>query len=644
MVRLPVAALFLIVSLFATLGYFALGPLPAAACYLAMSALALLAVPVGLRLFKPRDARPWLVLGAAQLAFLVADALWYANALGNAPSGAAPSLADAFYLSGYPLLAIGLIMFIRGRQPHFQLTAAIDAMYIGIAAVLVLWLVSIDGIVHDETIPFVQRVVEAAYPIGDVLVLSAAAYLVLIGRNGRRSLYLLVASIAALLAADVLSAVVGSTTITAAPDALTLSSYALFGLAALGPSMRDIGEPSEASLRPESNARLLLVGGAIAVLPAFALYEKFFTNQVDFALIGVTGAITILATLLRMHELGAVLGRAERRYAALLANASDAFAVVSGDGRFRYVSPASERVLGYPIDETMTHSPLDFVYPKARTLAQTVLDRVASKRGAQEEMEVRVRHADGRWRWLNVTVTNRTDDPIVDGIVLNYRDITAHKGLEDRLHRQAFSDALTGLANRPLFIDRLEHALARRRRDRNESFAVLFLDVDDFKVVNDNLGHSAGDTLLITLGQRLRSSLRPADTAARFGGDEFAVLLEGASEKHARHVADRLLNSLGAPVTIGEHDVRVTVSIGVAVDSNDAEFEADDVMREADLAMYSAKTSGPGTYAVYEPQMHEAALRRLDVGTADTPPTERQPTAHWQPTTADSLNPTPAAA
>lgn len=643
MVRLPVAAWFLIVSLVATLGFFVLGPWPAAACYLAVSALAVIAVPVGLRLFRPRDARPWLVLGTAQLAFLIGAILSYANASGSPSFLSAPSLADAFYLSGFLLLAIGMTLFIRARQPHFRLTAALDAMLIGIAAVLVLWLVAINGIVHDETIPMAQRLVEVAYPIGDALVLATAAYLLLIGRNGRRSLYLLVASLAALLAADVLGTIVHLTWIPSAADALWLLSYALFGLAALDPSMRDIGEPSETSLRPESKARLLLIGGAIGVLPAFALYEKFFTDQIDFGLIGVTGAVTILAILLRMHELSAGLGRAERRYAALLANASDAFAVVSADGRFRYVSPASERVLGYSIEETMTHSPLDLVYPRARTMAQVVLDRVASKRGAQEEIEVRTRHADGGWRWLSVTVTNRTDDPIVDGIVLNYRDISAHKRLEDRLHRQAFSDALTGLANRPLFIDRLEHALARRRRHGEESYAVLFMDIDDFKIVNDNLGHSAGDELLVTLGQRLRTSLRPVDTAARFGGDEFAILLEGASEAQARVVAGRLLSSLGAPVTIGEREVQVTVSIGVAIDSSDAEVEADDVLRQADLAMYSAKSGAPGTYAVYEPAMHEQALRRLDARTTETLSTEHQPTAHWQPASTATLKRTPAA-
>ncbi|HEY5519113.1 MAG TPA: hypothetical protein VIK08_00495 [Candidatus Limnocylindrales bacterium] len=228
MVRLPVASLFLIVSLVATVGFFILGPFPATACYLVVSALAVVAVPVGLRLF--RAARRAAVAGHGR----------GANARRSPSFVAVPSLADAFYLSGLLLLAIGMTLFIRARQPHFRLTAALDAMLIGIAAVLVLWLVAINGIVHDETVPLAQRMVEVAYPIGDALVLATAAYLLLIGRNGRRSLYLLVGSLAALLAADVLTTVAGSTWLPSAADALWLLSYTLFGLAALDSTMRDI--------------------------------------------------------------------------------------------------------------------------------------------------------------------------------------------------------------------------------------------------------------------------------------------------------------------------------------------------------------------------------------------------------------------
>ena len=642
---------YLVASVAALAGYFALGEGLATVFYLAMSTLALLAVPVGLRIFRPRDSAPWLVLAAAQASFLIADAIWYGyNYLD--PNGVPfPSIADAFYLLGYPLLAAGLLMFIRARQPRYRLTAAIDAVLIGLAAVLVLWLLVIDGVIHAETIPLAERLVTIAYPVGDALVMAAAAYLLLTGRNGRRSLYLLVASLGAMLIGDVIETVLGVTNAYPAPsDAFWFVSYALFGLAALDPSMAKIGEPSERPIVAESSGRLLLIGIAITMLPLFALYQRFFSNHIDLPLIGLAGVGVIAAILLRMHELGAVLGRSERRYASLLANASDAFAVVAADGRFRYVSPASERVLGYPIKETMSRSALELIHPRTRQRAQAVLRRVAATPGALEEVELPVRRADGEWRWLSITATNRTDDPIVDGVVLNYRDVTEHKELEERLHRQAFTDALTGLANRPLFIDRLDHVLARRRREGESAFAVLFLDVDDFKTVNDSLGHSAGDQLLVTLGHRLQGTLRPDDTAARLGGDEFAVLLERTAERDARQVANRLLAYLAEPVVIGEHAVHVTVSLGIAMDVGEVHATADDVLRDADLAMYSAKSSAPGTYAVYEPAMYAQALRRVEErtheGRADEEPKakeRRRPTATREPSHTVSLKTSGAA-
>lgn len=624
-------AIYLVASVVLVAGYFVLGESLATVCYLAMSALALAAVPIGLRLFKPRDRRPWLVLAGAQATFLIADVVWYSYQSLDPNGVPFPSIADPFYLAGYPLLALGLILFIRARQPRYRLTAAIDASLIGLAAVLVLWLAVIDPVVHDSTIPALERVVSTAYPIGDAIVLASAIYLLLTGGSGRRSLYLLIGSLIALLAGDVVETVLGATNVYPAPsDVFWLASYALFGLAALDPSMAEIGEPGDAPLVADNGGRLLLIGGAITMLPAFALYQKFFSDHIDLPLIGISGVIIIGAILLRMHELGAVLGRSERRYASLLANASDAFAVVSVDGRFHYVSPASERVLGYPITDTMSRTAIELIHPRARSLGVAVLRRVASTPGAREDVEVMVRHANGEWRWLSVTATNRTDDPIVDGIVLNYRDITEHKELEQRLERQAFTDALTGLANRPLFIDRLDHVLARRRDGARASIAVLFMDVDDFKTVNDSLGHSAGDQLLVAVGARLKTALRPADTAARLGGDEFAVLLEQTNEAAARHVAERLLASLAEPLAIGDHSIRFSVSIGIAVDSGAAEVRADELLRDADLAMYSAKTAGAGSFAVYGPQLNQQ-------------PARTQPTTRWEPAPAQNLKAAPAA-
>jgi diguanylate cyclase (GGDEF)-like protein/PAS domain S-box-containing protein len=615
MSRRKLVPAYLLLSLICAAGYFTLGELGATLCYITMSAAVLVSVAIGVAKHRPKVVRPWLVLGAGQAAFLIADVLWYSLAL-NDPQAidGGYSVADVFYLAGYPLLALGLVMLIGARQPRYRLTAAIDAILVGIGAMLVLWVVAIDAVVHDETIPLLQRLITSAYPIGDVIVLAAAAYLLLTGPHGRRSLYLLVASLVALLGGDVVEMTVASgATIPSPADAFWLVSYALFGLAALEPSMREISEPSDAPFAPEGTGRLLLIGGAISILPLFAVYEKLFTDHVDFGLIGVVGLVVIVAVLVRMHELGAVLGRQQRRHASLLANASDAFAIVDYDGQFKYVSAASERVLGYSPDATVGRSVLDLVEPGRRTRSVAMLRHIAATPGSKQELEVHVRRADGEWRWLSVTATNRKDDPLIDGVVLNYRDITERRELEQRLERQAFTDALTGLANRALFVDRLGHVLGRRRREGEAApVSVLFLDVDDFKTVNDSLGHAAGDQLLTALAKRLTGALRPGDTAARLGGDEFAILLENTAERDARTVATRVLGAIARPIEIAGVEVRVSVSIGVAVDAPDATTTADELLRDADLAMYTAKGDAPGTYAVYEPSMHAAVLRRLE--------------------------------
>jgi GGDEF domain-containing protein len=154
-----------------------------------------------------------------------------------------------------------------------------------------------------------------------------------------------------------------------------------------------------------------------------------------------------------------------------------------------------------------------------------MLDGLAASTETHQTVELRLRHADGGWRWVEIVGQNRLMEPAVRALVLNYRDVTDRKRLEEQLQHDAFHDPLTGLANRALFGDRVTHALARRR-PTSERAAVLFIDLDDFKLVNDSLGHAAGDVLLTAVAERIRACLRPQDTAARLGGDEFAVLFE----------------------------------------------------------------------------------------------------------------------
>jgi diguanylate cyclase (GGDEF)-like protein len=200
--------------------------------------------------------------------------------------------------------------------------------------------------------------------------------------------------------------------------------------------------------------------------------------------------------------------------------------------------------------------------------------------------------------------------PAQDGLSVYLRDVSVRKSLEEELRRQAFHDALTGLPNRALFLDRLQHALARAD-GHDRSIAILFLDLDNFKVVNDSLGHETGDRLLVQIAERLRSCLRTEDTAARFGGDEFTVLVEETGDEHdAIQIAKRLSDTLRAPVLLGGHEVYPSFSIGIATSAPDQD-SADGLLRKADLAMYRAKTNGKGRYVVFDQSMNDAAVERL---------------------------------
>jgi diguanylate cyclase (GGDEF)-like protein len=231
-------------------------------------------------------------------------------------------------------------------------------------------------------------------------------------------------------------------------------------------------------------------------------------------------------------------------------------------------------------------------------------------------IESRMRHRDDFWLHIETLRTDLMHDPNVKGIVLNSRDVSERKAFEQQLAHQAFHDSITGLANRALFRDRVEHALERQTRD-DKPISVLFMDLDDFKTINDSLGHAAGDRLLGEVGERLRTCLRAPDTAARFGGDEFAILLEdGGDDAGPAEVAARILDALHGPFLLESKEVFVRASIGIATARAAQTIGpegAEELLRNADVAMYIAKEAGKNRYQVFEPEMHDTALRRLEL-------------------------------
>ena len=307
----------------------------------------------------------------------------------------------------------------------------------------------------------------------------------------------------------------------------------------------------------------------------------------------------------------------EARFRSLVQNSTDVVMVVDADSTVRYVSPSVEGVFGYDPAEVEGTKLTGLIHPDDKAPVLQFLTATSREGGVPTTLiESRMRHRDDFWLHIETLRTDLMHDPNVKGIVLNSRDVSERKAFEEQLSHQAFHDSITGLANRALFRDRVEHALERLTRS-DLPMSVLFMDLDDFKTINDSLGHAAGDRLLGEVGERLRTCLRTPDTAARLGGDEFAILLEDGGEGvGAADVAVRILKALDAPFQLDGKEVFVRASIGIASSGANGTIGpegAEELLRNADVAMYIAKEAGKNRYQVFEPKMHDTALRRLEL-------------------------------
>jgi diguanylate cyclase (GGDEF)-like protein/PAS domain S-box-containing protein len=327
----------------------------------------------------------------------------------------------------------------------------------------------------------------------------------------------------------------------------------------------------------------------------------------------------------------------QARLEAMVQHSTDLIALTDEAGVVVYASPAARAVLGRSPEDLVGTCLLDLTHTGDRATVDTAMAEILRRPGGTETFDQRVRHADGGWRSLESVCTNRTTDPRLAGVVWNCRDVTDRRTLEDELSHLALHDSLTGLANRTLCLDRLGQALARTARRTNPT-AVLLLDLDDFKDVNDSLGHQAGDAVLIEVAERLERVVRPGDTVGRLGGDEFAVVLEEVAEASvAREVAHRVLRSLAVPISTGPllaggRDVRLGGSIGLALSAYGQEAP-EELVRNADVAMYRAKDRGKGCTVVFEPAMHSLAAERLDLSMDLEGAAERDELViHFQPT------------
>ncbi|WP_433215146.1 putative bifunctional diguanylate cyclase/phosphodiesterase [Dactylosporangium sp. CS-047395] len=719
-------------------------------------------VVVGVLVHKPSRRWPWLLLAAALAVFGAGDFLY--NLLTDVfdIQNPFPSVSDVLYLAMYPLLAGGLLGFIRSRTGRNNRDSLIDAATFTIGLALLSWIFLIDPYVRSTKLTLLQKLVSIGYPLGDVLTLAVFARLLTGGVRPNGSINLLGLGTAGLLAADVVYGLIqlnGSWHVGGPTDLGWVLCYSAWAAAALHPSMKQMTEPTRSSTSDLGMRRIALLGAASLIAPGVLLVEASVGTVRDAAVIAASSGVmfglvlvrlagvmgnhrqslarerelreattTLVAaadttealaavqttlerllpadaahvvTLVRVgaeeelpapglvrvsglapavraalrefsstlrHPLGAtndvlylaaptevlqllqptfeVLAaqaamaleritltaevnrrNSEAYFRTLIHNTSDVILIVDDNDVIQYASPSAGAVFG---DERLAGYELwEFVAGDERARTAERLGQVRSGLHDHDVLDVRAERVDGSALLVEVDCRDLRDDTTVGGLVLTVRDVTERRRLEEQLIRQAFHDSLTGLANRVLFGDRVEQAVFRGQRD-GSLVGVLFIDLDDFKIVNDTLGHAVGDELLQAVGERISAELRPTDTVARLGGDEFAALIEADSIADLELAAERINIALAEPFAVAGESVNGISSIGLSttIDANSAE----ELLRQADLALYVAKGAGKGQWRRYQSDLHTAVLERLELRAAlDQAVKESQFVLQYQP-------------
>jgi len=568
----------------------------------------------------------WGFFAAGCLSWTLGHA-WAASAAVVPDQSVLTAGSDILWLAPAPLVVIGMLM-VPGwpRLWSGRLRAVLDGLIVAGSLLLVSWEVVLGGIYRAIGTSPTTDFVSMAFPIGDVVVIATAVALVVrVGARDRVPALLVAAGLishAVVNTADTYLGVHRSSTGSTWIDAGWLLAFLLIA----------VGANAHASAGPPTHVDEYKPALAGALLPylAVAIAIVVPATRHDLAVDGFTVTVALVVAIfviirqalvvaenaaltksleMKVIDQYAELGSAGRRFASLVQHSSDVIAVVDRDARFHYYSPSVQRVLGYEARALRDLSVLDLVHPDDRENVEAILALLELDGGADNAIECRLLHSSGSWRHVQAVATNLLNDPSVSGVVLNIRDVTDRRLLEEQLRHRAFHDPLTGLANRTLFQERVDHALLRAERT-NDRVVVLLLDLDGFKYVNDSLGHAVGDAVLIETARRIQNCVGQSDTVARIGGDEFAVLLE-RPRSDGSAVAERILCDLAQRIEMDGRRFVAQASIGIA--GTFGTSRSDDLLRDADTAMYIAKGQGKGRYQVFEPSMHLAMRERLEL-------------------------------
>lgn len=599
-----------------------------------LSIAALIAAVSCLLYARGRDSRfrpAWLLFSFSSLMAAGGNAVWgwYEVVLGEqVPS---LSLADLFFLCFAPPAIVGLL--VLAKRPVTKagwVCLALDSWLIGGSLLTLSWSLALAHTAHFDGESVAQAALSLAYPLLDIVLVSMVLALHFRRATGSRSA--VNTAIAALALTVLCDALFTSPLLRASYRSGQLLDAGWFAgslLLAYAPwGVRRLPEIPSYTRQPRHVGRP--VAGSLAALTPYLaaavctlgiLYNVIEGRRVDRVVV-LTGCTVVLALVVRQGimlvdniALTQELAQKENHFRSLVQGSSDVIMIAEPSGTLRYVSPAAAGVYGREADDLVGSELSSIIHPD--DLGQVVHEVrrfLATPPAEEPTTRIECRFRSGGGDWLNVESTvNRHQG----GLIFNSRDVTERVRLQAQLQHNAEHDPLTDLPNRALFTERVRQALGGRRAT-DPGTAVLFIDLDGFKGVNDRLGHQVGDELLIHAARRLQESVRAGDTAARLGGDEFAALVLGdggcdqrAREYQVHEIADRLRLGLSQPYRIDGNDVRVAASIGVAF--AEPGITPTDLMRNADLAMYRAKAAGKDRVELYAPQMQADVVRRTQL-------------------------------
>lgn len=564
---------------------------------------------------EPRSAWAWRLLSCAFAAIALGDLVWawYRFAQHQDPT---LSLSNLFYLAYFPLILAGLLALprvFRGRSDATMFT--LDALTVAVGVGMVLWHIALrPALGAAGSGPWVRTAIALAYPIGDmVTVLGIAMVLLRQAPQGRAVAGWLALALLFSLVGDCLwifANVLGSLSSASVSHFLWLIQTYFFLLAAraeLGPRVQL--EQAEPAWR--DSFRWLPVLASVLGFGLFAQVARTGDRAaLDGTLLaaGVLVLLVIARNMLGQREHAQLLAeniqrRGESRFAALIEHASDAIMIVDAQARVIYASPAAAGLVKTGADLS------EFVHQEDRSGLADYL--AACRRGQLKASRLQLRFGIGSnaWATTETTLSNLLQDPKVAGIVLNVRDVSERRALEEQLRFQAMHDPLSGLPNRALFMDRLARALLRSQHGEGV-VGVAIVNIDQFKCVNDKFGHSFGDRVLAATAERLSSALCGADSLARLGGDEFAVLIEntGPGESIAQR-CETLRASLEVPFALEGQTVLLAASAGLAVSEGVKSVEQ--LLRNADIALHEAKNAGGDRSERFHPERHARDAERI---------------------------------